>query len=229
MPWRFGCWKRRAGSARRPPRWPRLAEAIAPSTESRLPQAAPPPPHLVEDFLAEVASEGADERAVLNRKLGDALAKAGRGGEAALAYMAATEGATVAEALELKRRATLQLLISGRVDEGLAALQSVLGTLGMALPLSPRRSLAWLILHRAWLRLRGFGFQRRDTSQLSAEQLTRIDLCWSVASGLTRRSRAGGLLLALKAGDPYRVAQLPGPGGDARGLHAHAAGRRSSG
>ena len=52
------------------------------------------------------------------------------------AYLAATAGASVAGALELKRRATMQLIISGRVDEGLAALQSVLAALGMALPRS---------------------------------------------------------------------------------------------
>jgi hypothetical protein len=162
----------------------------------------------------DLGGPAARDTAVLNRKLGDALANAGRGGEAARAYMAATAGATVAGALELKRRATLQLIISGRVDEGLAELQSVLGALGMALPRSPRRSLAWLIVRRAWLRLRGFGFRRRDTSQLSAEQLTRIDLCWSAASGLSiidpicgAEFQTRGLLLALRAGEPYRVAR----------------------
>ncbi len=162
----------------------------------------------------ELGGPAARDTAVLNRKLGDALSNAGRGGEAAQAYMAATAGASVAGALELKRRATMQLRISGRVDEGLAALQSVLAALGMALPRSPRHSLAWLILRRGWLRLRGFGFHRRDTSQLSAEMLTRIDLCWSAASGLSiidpicgAEFQTRGLLLALRAGEPYRVAR----------------------
>jgi hypothetical protein len=151
---------------------------------------------------------------MLNRKLGDVLVNAGRGGEAARAYLAATAGASVAGALELKRRATMQLIISGRVDEGLAALRSVLDALGMALPRTPVRALGWLLFRRAWLRLRGFGFQRRDTSQLSAEQLARIDLCWSAASGLSvidpicgAEFQIRGLLLALRAGEPYRVAR----------------------
>jgi serine/threonine protein kinase/tetratricopeptide (TPR) repeat protein len=162
----------------------------------------------------ELGGTAGRDRALLNRRLGDALANAGRGGEAARAYLAAAPGASVAGALELKRRATMQLIISGRVDEGFAALRSVLAALGMALPRTPRRSLAWLIARRAWLRLRGYGFERRDTSQLSAEQLTRIDLCWSAASGLSiidpisgAEFQARGLLLALKAGEPYRVAR----------------------
>jgi hypothetical protein len=162
----------------------------------------------------ELRSAGARDIAVLNRKLGDALANAGRGGAAARAYLAATAGASVAGALELKRRATMQQLISGRVDEGLATLQSLLAALGMALPGGPRRTLAWLIVRRARLWFRGFGFQRRDTSQLSAEMLTRIDLCWSAATGLSiidpiagAEFQARGLLLALRAGEPYRVAR----------------------
>ena len=152
--------------------------------------------------------------APLFRRLGDALANAGRGGEAAGAYLAATAGASVAGVLELKRRATMQLLISGRVDEGLAELQSVLAPLGMALPSSPGRSLSLLILRRARLKLRGYGFRRRDRSQLSAEMLTRIDLCWSAATGLSlidpicgAELQSRGLLFALQAGEPYRVAR----------------------
>src|SRR5205085_4424994 len=51
-------------------------------------------------------------------------------------------------------------------------------------------------------------------SQLSAERLTRIDLCWSAASGLSiidpicgAEFQTRGLLLALRAGEPYRVAR----------------------
>jgi tRNA A-37 threonylcarbamoyl transferase component Bud32 len=165
------------------------------------------------DLRGPEAETGPETRSLLTR-LGDALANAGRGGDAAQAYLAATAGANVAETLELNRRAAMQLLISGRVDEGLAVLQTVLSALGMALPQGPRRSLVSLLAQRATLRIRGLGFAPRDTSQLAAADLTRIDLCWSAATGLSiidpilgAEFQARGLLLALRAGEPYRIAR----------------------
>jgi serine/threonine protein kinase len=147
-------------------------------------------------------------------KLGDALANAGRGPESAQAYFTATATANAAEAFELQRRATMQLLISGHVDEGIEALRKVLRPMGMTLPTTPRRALASLLVRRALLRLRGLSFRSRDESQVSAEHLTRIDLCWTAVAGLSiidpilgADFQARGFLLALRAGEPYRIAR----------------------
>ena len=144
----------------------------------------------------------------------DALANAGRGAEAAALYLEAAATAPAAEALDLRRRAAEQLLRSGHVDQGLAALRTVLGAVDMRLATSPGKALTSLLLRRVRIRLRGLGFKERDESQLSAEALTRIDICWSAAAGLsmvdTVRSgefQARHLLLALQAGEPYRVAR----------------------
>jgi hypothetical protein len=148
------------------------------------------------------------------KKLGDALTNAGRGAEAAQAYLTAAESATAAETLELKRLAATQLLLSGHVDEGLALLRTLLGPLGLSMPDSPRRALGSLLWHRALLWLRGRGFQTRDESQVSAMDLTRIDLCWSAVAGLSMIEpirgadfQTRGLLLALRAGEPFRIAR----------------------
>jgi len=121
----------------------------------------------------------------LGKKLGDALSNGGRGAEAALVYLQAAVGATAAETLELKRQASTQLLISGHVDEGLTLLRTILGPLGLSMPSTPQGALLSLIRHRAMLRLRGLRFRSRDETQVSAEDLTRIDLCWSAVAGLS--------------------------------------------
>ncbi len=150
----------------------------------------------------------------LRIKLGDALANAGRGAEAAEEYLQAAEGAKKADALELRRRAAEQLLISGRIDKGLETIRQVLATVGMKLADSPRKALLSLIRRRLHMKMRGIKFKERDSTQISAEELIKIDTCWSVSIGLgfvdTIRGMDFGtlhVLLALKAGEPYRVAR----------------------
>jgi serine/threonine protein kinase/tetratricopeptide (TPR) repeat protein len=148
----------------------------------------------------------------LRSRLGDALADAGRGPEAAAEYLQAAVGATVAEALEFRRRAALQYLSSGHVDEGLETLSTVLDTAGLKLPDTPRRALLSVWFQRLRVRWRGLGFRLRDSSQVSAEQLIHVDICWVVGAGLSMIDPIRGavfqtrnLLLALRAGEAYRI------------------------
>ena len=148
----------------------------------------------------------------LRVKLGDALANAGRGAAAADAYLAAAEGAKAAHALELRRRAAEQQLISGHIDQGRDTIRDVLASIGMKLAPTPRQALLSLLRRIAQLKLRGLKFQERDSTQISAERLIQIDTCWSVSVGLgivdTIHSldySKRNLLLSLKAGEPYRV------------------------
>ncbi|MGP0063866.1 MAG: serine/threonine-protein kinase PknK [Isosphaeraceae bacterium] len=150
----------------------------------------------------------------LRRRLGDALASAGRGAEAAQAYLTAAPSASPAEALELKRLASTQLLISGHLDDGLALLRTLFGPMGVSMPETPRQALASLAWHRLRLRLRGFGFRQRDATRVSSIELSRIDLCWSAVAGLSMIEpirgadfQTRGLLLALAAGEPFRIAR----------------------
>jgi hypothetical protein len=151
-------------------------------------------------------------RRALQTRLGEALANAGRGGEAAAAYESAASGAGAAEALELQRRAALQLLQSGRLDEGLRSVRTVLAAVGMRLASTPRRALLSLLFRRAQLRLRGLHFQQRDAARIAPRDLNRIDTCWAVTIALTMTDNVRAadfqtrhLLLALDAGEPGRI------------------------
>ncbi|AUX49029.1 ATPase AAA [Sorangium cellulosum] len=156
--------------------------------------------------------QGGTERRLVLAKLGDALSSAGRGAKAAEAYMAASDGAPEAEAIDLGRRAAENLLRAGYVDAGMAGMRSVLSAVGMQVPKTPELAVASLMLRRAQVRLRGLNFVERPAEEVPPEDLMRIDVCWSAALGLaivdpTRGAdfQARNLLLSLKAGEPYRV------------------------
>jgi hypothetical protein len=150
----------------------------------------------------------------LRVKLGDALVNAGRGLDAAAAYLEAREGAGPAESRTLERRAAEQLLYSGHIDEGRAHMREVLRPLGMDLARSNRQGLLELLYGRARLGLRGVGFELREPSQIPAEELERIDACWSLGQGFVMIDvvtsyafYARHLRYALDAGEPYRIAR----------------------
>jgi hypothetical protein len=163
-------------------------------------------------FAITLRSEAGLEEGDLGISLADALANAGRGAEAAKAYLDAVPRATSAQAIDLHRQAAQQFLTSGHIEDGLRVLNTVLATLKMRLPETPRGALVSLLARRAWIMIRGLGFKARDVSDVSPHRLIRIDTCWSVTVGLCQVDMLRGanfqarhLLLALRAGEPYRI------------------------
>ncbi|CAN5231762.1 hypothetical protein BH11MYX1_BH11MYX1_45250 [soil metagenome] len=143
----------------------------------------------------------------------EALANAGRGADAARAFRAAADGATGSEAVRLRTRAAEQFLRSGNVDDGIEQLQPALADLSLSLPGSSRSALLTLLARRVRLKLRGLAFTEREID-LASRELHRIDLCWSVGNGLggidmvrAATFQSQHLLLALDAGEPYRVSR----------------------
>ncbi len=162
--------------------------------------------------LALSGAKGQDRRVLLSR-CGDALANAGRGAEAARSYLEAADGAEEAESLELQRRAALQFLTSGHVDDGLAALRRVLAEVGLRPPGSPRRAFWGLVWERLRLRVRGLGHRTRPEAEVPPKELARLDACRTAAVGLSMVEPIQGsyfqsrsLRMALKAGEPRRLA-----------------------
>lgn len=162
----------------------------------------------------EHGAHEAGRKGLLLEKLGDALANAGRGVEAASAYLSAAADAAADAALERRRRAAMQFLVSGHIDRGLETLQEVLAGVGMSLPGTPRRALVSLLWRRARLRLRGLGYREADPAEIDPAALRKVDVCWSAGVGLSvvdtilgADFQARGLLLSLAAGEPSRIAR----------------------
>src|SRR5260370_1587125 len=181
----------------------------------------------------DLGSTMTPELVTMKAGLAEALANAGRPAEAAHVYLDAVRNADSSQALDFQRRAAEQLLMGGHVDEGRTVIQNVLRTFGLRLANGPRRALYSFLVRRFQLWLRGLKFDERDASEIPAAQILRIDICWAVAVGLSmvdsiRSSdfQTRHLLLALRAGEPYRIARamameagfsaLPGGGGGKR-------------
>jgi eukaryotic-like serine/threonine-protein kinase len=168
---------------------------------------------LYRNAIVLVGNDTKSQRA-LEEKLADALASAGRGAEAAEAYLRAGRNAPDQLRLEHERKAAENFLRSGYIDEGLRALRGVAAARGLDIPRTPGRALAALLFRRAELRLRGLGFTERPEPEIPAAQLARIDVCWSAALGLALVDSVRGasfqtqnLLLSLEAGEPYRISR----------------------
>lgn len=162
----------------------------------------------------ELAPTGGAELVELKQGLADALTNAGRPAEAAEAYLDLARDTSASRSLDFKRRAAEQLLMGGHIKEGLKVIQSVLAAAGFKMAAGPKGALLSLLLRRLQLKLRGLGFVERDATQILETDLFRIDICWALAAGLGAVDLVRGadfharqLLLALRAGEPYRVSR----------------------
>ncbi len=162
----------------------------------------------------ELAPVRGAELVEMKRGLAEALMNAGRPGEAAQAFLDVAQDTSASRSLDFKRRAAEQLLMGGHIKEGLEVIRSVLQAVGITLPAGPKRALLSLILKKIQLRLRGLNFTERSAGEIPESELFRIDICWALAAGLGAVDLIRGadfhcrhLLLALRAGEPFRVAR----------------------
>ncbi|RMH44312.1 MAG: hypothetical protein D6689_02730 [Deltaproteobacteria bacterium] len=157
---------------------------------------------------------GDDVRLQLYVGLGHALAGAGRGRDAADAFLAASKLSGGVDALELRRRAADQLLRAGHMQAGLDTIEPVLRAGGMSLPATPRAALAPLAWGRIRNRARGLRFRERRTDDIAPEALVAVDACHALVTGLASVDpiramtfQTEHLRRALAAGEPARVAR----------------------
>ncbi len=162
----------------------------------------------------ETGTLASEEAHALEARLGEALTSAGRPREAARAHLQVAEAAVPDRALAHRRQALEQLLLGGYTEEGLEVLARVLREAGLSQPSTSLGALLSLAARQLWLRVRGLGFEPRPAAELPEDTLRRIDTCWAAAIGLgiTNPIRSADfqtrhLLLALRAGEPYRLSR----------------------
>ena len=145
-------------------------------------------------------------------RLGEALARTGRGRESADAFLAAGQGADEPEWLALRQRAAEELLITGHLEEGLDILRGVLEEVGLDHASNPWTALPSIAIESTRLALRGLEFEVRDASEWPRKLRMRADACLAAARALSIVDTITGaafqlraLRLALELGDPFRV------------------------
>ena len=155
----------------------------------------------------------AQQRPRLHARRGDALANAGRGPESAEAYLRAADGADPNRALDVRRRAAFQYCASGHTVEGRAVLAGVLESVGMSMPRTLRRALGSLLVPLPPLVARPQvpGTGRRPGARakpaphrrhLGRHRRPEHDRALTGAA-----FQPLNLLLALRAGEPHRLAR----------------------
>ncbi|MDX1980060.1 MAG: protein kinase, partial [Bryobacteraceae bacterium] len=160
-----------------------------------------------------LANPPPEEKADILVRLGEALASAGRGADAAAAYLEAASLSDPLESLRLRTRAADQYLRFGHKKTGTDLMENVLDQAGVSYP--RRRWEMWLSLavHRTRIRMMGRGLERFATRPVDPAAMARIESCWSAAIGFGISDPIRGaefsarhLIMAHRAGDPYRLA-----------------------
>ncbi len=156
----------------------------------------------------------ASERLALLTSLGTVLQHAGRPEESAVAFEAAAELADPQARLGLKLRAGDQLLTGGYIARGWGTLREVMETFRLSVPQSILGSVLLGVYHLAALLLKPTRWKPAREAQKQGRDAIRVDVAFSVSSGLSMTNSVHGLYFAflggrlcLALGDPRRAAR----------------------
>ena len=140
-----------------------------------------------------------------------ALACAGRGPEAAAAYLRAADELDGDEAFHCRRSAAEQLLISGHTEAGLDMLRTVIAAVGVRYPRTSAAARRKLIAHTLWIAVWGVDFKIKALADLQLCRRYEVFRAASLGLGMVdpvvgAAFCAQGLSVAMRIGDPRRVA-----------------------
>ncbi len=147
-------------------------------------------------------------------RLAESLKNAGRGIEAAEAYLAAAQrfSADEEQSQQVRIAAVEQFLFAGAYDAGEAVIREVLGALGLKVAGSMPAAFLDLGWQSLKLKRRGQAFTLRTEQELPARARRHIDILWSATIGLSMANPIASqaiqkrhLRAALDGGEPFRL------------------------
>jgi serine/threonine protein kinase len=160
----------------------------------------------------ETGQAGKAEWADLHLKRAKALAKAGRGYEAAQSYLQSAASPECNDPVEMKRAGAEQLIRSGYLDEGTQIFTDLARSIGVHLPARRLELLLRMLVLRAFIRVRGLRWRERPEASVSPSALRKMDVLWCGAATLITIDTIAGtylhakhMLAALRAGEPFRL------------------------
>lgn len=153
------------------------------------------------------------ERRTISSRLADAFAQLGAGAEAAKAYREAAADSTDARSRELLHRAAEALITSGFVAEGMTELEQLMVEAGVKVTSGG----GWFgggmrRIRKMRLRWRGMDFTSKVETDVSVDDLYRLELAWTrvgtlalLDAGKAASAQINHLELALEIGEPERA------------------------
>ncbi|MEQ1824723.1 MAG: AAA family ATPase [Pirellula sp.] len=138
-------------------------------------------------YALELLPPNVDRERSLRIGLAEVLANQSRSPESAKQYLAAAELAPANESMVLRQRAALRYLTSGHVDEGIAALRSVLEYYRLPWPTKRWNTLFGLVGRLGYLRVRGLRCKNQQTDKPTVDRSEdeKIEACWTAAAGFS--------------------------------------------
>ena len=145
-------------------------------------------------------------------RLGNVLSSAGLYKESADAYQSLALILEPSDRLRIQRRIAEEYFRGGYFEQGVAALEPVLSSIGMKLASNPFWAQVSAAYYAFRFRLRGLRFVERSANNIPQEDLERVDIVWTAVQGMGTGAIMQGvdmqvrhLLLALDVGEPSRI------------------------
>ena len=134
----------------------------------------------------------------LQERRATALANAGRGGEAAPLFLAASAHAAEAAGLDLRRRAAEQYLQNGRLEEGTACLKALLRDVGLSYPRTTAGAALPSLARLVGIAARGTRRRAAGDREVSGPDALRIASSRAAAKGLAMVDPFRGIYFAVR-------------------------------